>query len=102
MSTVAIVLAVLTLLVGGQGILQWVSGRRQRCASLGLTRAQHDNLVSDTADEALKRLEKQRDNCHEKLAAVVKHMAHTAEEVNAGRPMPTVPMDLRMVIDGHW
>lgn len=101
----AVGLALGTLLVGSQGLLQITSGRRQQRAQARLTETQAglavlqmEKVRRSIVDEAVRQAEKQRDTCHETLSAVLRHLDYAAEQVNAGHPMPTLPIDLRVVM----
>lgn len=90
--------AVGTAVVGSQGLLTWLLTRRQRSATLGLTRAQETKMVDDVVEQATERIAAQRDECRENLAMAITYIIDVAEAARNGECIPPVPIPLWMVV----
>lgn len=89
------------MMVGGQGVLAWLTyllGRRQRQADLRLTKAQEEKLAREAADAAIACVEAQRDECRENLAMAIAYIIDVADAAREGKPIPPVPIPLWMVV----
>lgn len=84
-------IAVVAILIGGQGLAGWFLVRRQ-------TRAQEIRLRRDLLKEARDEARQDNEHCQAKLGRAIAYIIAVAESVRHSRPVPPVPIEFWVVM----